>query len=212
VLGSDPAVKEAGVDPGYTFGGGKYLRAPDVGVGNVPNKPGWIEGVPEIAVEYASVGQDEDQLQLKISELLTFGTRYVWVVRLVGPRRVEVYTRGQPVFTATPGQSLTAPGILQNPVRVEALYDPEAAHEATLRNLLQRRGVESLEEALAASRKEGTDAGLLMARRQVLAMLVKFPLDAGDRERIASCTEGATLDAWIVRATTARSRDELFGR
>jgi hypothetical protein len=40
---------------------------------------------------------------------------------------------------------LTAPGILRNPVAVRALYDRDAAHEAVLRNLLQRHGYQDLD-------------------------------------------------------------------
>src|SRR5207244_2396240 len=38
VLGSDPAVEEAGIDTGYSPSS-DTLRAPDVAVGNVPNTP-----------------------------------------------------------------------------------------------------------------------------------------------------------------------------
>src|SRR5258705_11503956 len=55
VLDTDPAVEETGFDPGYTTAKGK-LHAPDVAVGNVPDRPGWIAGVPPLAVEYAGSG------------------------------------------------------------------------------------------------------------------------------------------------------------
>ena len=92
VVGWDPAVREAGVDVGYSPTP-DMLRAPEVAIGNVPDAPGWIKGVPDLAIEYADVGQDEDELQAKISELLSAGTTSLWVVRLTGPRRVEVYQR-----------------------------------------------------------------------------------------------------------------------
>ncbi|MEA2603082.1 MAG: hypothetical protein QOF89_4074 [Acidobacteriota bacterium] len=41
---------------------------------------------------------------------------------------------------ANPGEELRAPGILANPVPVEALYDREVALEVAFRNLLQRQG------------------------------------------------------------------------
>ncbi|CAK0780790.1 hypothetical protein CCP3SC15_70045 [Gammaproteobacteria bacterium] len=138
-LETDPGVDSAGIDAGYSFGP-QYLRAPDIAVGNVPNEPGWVKGVPPLAVEYADVGQNERELQEKIVELLNAGTRYVWVVRLSGLRRVEVYELGKKCRVALPGQQLRAPGILKNPVPIEALYDREAAHETALRNLLQRQG------------------------------------------------------------------------
>jgi hypothetical protein len=49
--------------------------------------------------------------------------------------------------------------VLQNLVPVEALYDPEAAHEAALRNLLQRRGFASLEAVREEGREEDREAG-----------------------------------------------------
>ncbi|MBI4705912.1 MAG: Uma2 family endonuclease, partial [Deltaproteobacteria bacterium] len=94
-LGTDPAATEAGVDAGYSPDPGT-LRAPDVAVGNVPDAPGWIRGVPALAVEYADTGQNEDDLAQKIDELLAAGTKLVWVVRLAGARRVEVHQQGNP--------------------------------------------------------------------------------------------------------------------
>ncbi|MEZ4299810.1 MAG: hypothetical protein R3B70_32980 [Polyangiaceae bacterium] len=154
VLETDPAVQAAGVDIGFSDKP-THLRAPDVSVGDIPNEPGWAATAPPLAVEYADRGQDEKELKAKIEELLGAGTRFLWVVRLTGPRRVEVHEPGKATRVAKPGEHLLAPGILQNPVPVNALYDREAAHEATLRNLLQRQGYESLEAALAESRREG---------------------------------------------------------
>src|SRR4051812_14570191 len=139
VVGWDPAVKEAGVDTGYSPEPG-MLRAPDVAVGNVPSKPGWVPGAPELAIEYADIGQDEAKLTQKVADLLAAGTRYLWVVRLTGPRRVEVHEPGKKVRKVLPGETLTAPGVLKNPVRIEALYDRGEAERATLTNLLQRAG------------------------------------------------------------------------
>ncbi len=160
-LESDPAVESAGFDPGFTPDE-ENLRAPDIAVGNVPDAPGWISGAPPLAVEYADVGQDERDLQKKIRTLLGAGTRYVWVVRLTGPRRVEVYEPHASRSLAYPGQQLKAPGILANPVPVEALYDPEAAHETALRNLLQRRGYADLD----AVREEGWEKGREKGREE----------------------------------------------
>lgn len=42
---------------------------PNIAVGNVPDDPGWVRGVPPLAVEYADVGQDEADLQSKIRAL-----------------------------------------------------------------------------------------------------------------------------------------------
>jgi hypothetical protein len=49
-------------------------------------------------------------------------------------------------------------GSLRNPVLVEALYDPHASMEATLRNLLQRAGYGSLDEVRAEGEAKGLAA------------------------------------------------------
>jgi Uma2 family endonuclease len=158
VLMTDPAVEEAGVDVGYGLDE-HNLRAPDVAVGNVPMRPGWVAGAPMLAVEYADTGTQEADLRDKIKALTARGTRWVWVVRLVGPRRVEVYEDGARTRTALPGSLLEAPGVLRNKVRVEELYDRRAALAATFRNLLQREGYESLEEVFQEGRQEGHQEG-----------------------------------------------------
>lgn len=158
VLETDPEVEAAGVDAGYSAGP-HMLRAPDIAVGNVPDTPGWVQGVPLLAVEYADVGQDEEELQTKIGELLSAGTRVVWVVRLVGPRRVEVYEPSVACRIVLPGEQLQVPGILRNLVPVEALYDRRAAHETALRNLLQRQGYQDLNAVRDESKEEGKTEG-----------------------------------------------------
>ncbi|NJL26439.1 MAG: hypothetical protein HC897_00500 [Thermoanaerobaculia bacterium] len=165
VLKSDPAVKQAGVETGYTLKP-DTLRAPDVAVGNVPLQPGWVTGAPPLAVEYADTGQDEADLKTKITEFFEGGTRFVWVVRLQGPRRVEVHEPGQAMRVALPGDQLEAPGILKNPVPVEALYDWEVGQEVALRNLLQRHGYESLDAVRAEAKAEGEARGRAEGRAQ----------------------------------------------
>ncbi len=199
VLDTDPAVQGAAVDAGFSPEPGT-LRAPDVSVGNVPDAPGWIRGTPPLAVEYADTGQDEEKLQEKIVDLLEAGTHFVWVVRLVGPRRVEVYEQGASVRVVTPGNRLAAPGILKNSVPVEALYDRDAAHEATLRNLLQRKGFESLEDVTTQGR-------LLEARAAVSRVLHrrKLPPSPEEQARIDACADLDTLARWIEEASVAGS-------
>jgi hypothetical protein len=205
VLDTDPAVEEAGIDAGYTTGP-QDLSAPDIAVGNVPDKPGWIAGVPSLAVEYAGSGQDEERLRQKIAHLLEQGTQWVWVVRLVGPRRVEVHARGGAMRIFGPGEELKAPGILKNAVPVEALYDRRTAHEVTLRNLLQRRGYEDLE----AVREEGREEGLATALLAVLSAR-KLEVPEEVRAKILACRDHAMLDEWIRRAAMATSLRNVFG-
>lgn len=114
-----------------------------------PRSLGWIRDVPPLAVEYASVGQNETALREKIDDLVRAGVRYLWIVRLTGPRRVEVYEEGQLTRTALPGETLSAPDVLQNPVPVEALYDRAVAHKVAFTNLLQREGYQDLDDVRA---------------------------------------------------------------
>jgi hypothetical protein len=136
--------------------------------------------VPPLAVEYAGPTQNEADLQTKIADLLAAGTRWVWVVRLSGPRRVEVYELERPVHTFTHGEELTAPGVLRNPVAVDALFVREASHEAVLRNLLQRRGYEGLDDVRAEGRNEGRDEGRDEGERRGLTEAVAGLCDVLD--------------------------------
>lgn len=204
MLDSDPVVEEAGIDTGYSPSS-DMLRAPDIAVGNVPNTPGWVQGAPPLAVEYCDTGQDEKELAVKISELLSAGTRIVWVVRLSGPRRVEVHENGQEPRLLGPGEELTAPGILQNPIPVEALYDRQAAHAVTFRNLLQRQGYRDLDEV----RNEGERQAL---RDSILAVLQArgLAVDGAAHSALAAISDSVALRRLLTRAATVATADEVF--
>ncbi len=204
VLDSDPDVEWAGVDAGFAPEPGT-LRAPDVAVASPGDARGWIPGVPPLALEYAAHGQDEEDLQRKITELLEKGTLQVWVVRLIGPRRVEVYAPGQPLRIMGPGDQLEVPGILRNPVPVEALYDRRAGHKATLRNLLQREGYEDLEAVLREGREEGL-------AESILTLLQGRGISvSGDVEtRITACRNTTTLKAWLLAAARVDRAEAIF--
>lgn len=189
-LETDPDVEWGGVDAGFTPDSGT-LHAPDVAIGHGGAERGWIPGAPPLAVEYAARGQDEQELQDKIAELLQSGTQQIRMVRLIGPRRVEVYRTDEAMRLVGPGETLTAPGLLRNPVPIEALYDRDAAHRATLRNLLQREGYESLDAVRRESRAEGVNQGISQGiskgiAESILALLTERGLivDTPTRERI----------------------------
>ncbi len=216
VLETDPDVESAGVDTGFAPAP-DILRAPDVAVGNVPNAPGWVAGVPPLAVEYADTGQNEDDLAKKIKELFAYGTKYIWVVRLNGPYFVEVYEAGKPMYRVLSGQTLTAPGVLRNPVPVDALYNREVAHEVTLRNLLQRQGYESVEAIKAKSEAQGLAKGAAKGKiegtKTTLKRLIKrrfktFPKWAEQRIETASIEQ---LEAWTEDLLDATDLKHLLG-
>jgi Uma2 family endonuclease len=205
VLGTDPDVKSAGIDVGYTFDDehGDHLRAPDVAVGDIPDAPGFVKGVPPLAVEYASRGQDETELQAKIAEFLAAGTRWIWVVRLMGPRRVEVYASDGTVKVFGPGQVLRAEGILKNDVPVEALYDRDAAMKATFRNLLNRSGYASLDEVRDEGRDEGRAGELRRSVRLACDLLAIEWTDA--RSAHVEALDLAGLEALVASIKEARA-------
>ena len=209
VLASDPAVTEAGFDAGFVPSS-KTMRAPDIAVGNVPDRPGWIQGVPPLAVEYASVGQDEEALATKIAEFLAQGTQWIWVVRLDVPRRVEIHTAGAPVVVRGVGDILTAPGVLKNPVPVEALFDQRVANAVTLSNLLERYGYASLEAVRDEGREEGREEGALAGRRATLrtAFELRFgALSAAVSQALENAPAGR-IDTLLARALTLSSAEE----
>lgn len=218
VLGTDPKVEWAGIDAGFSPRPGD-LRAPDIAVGGpATEESGWIRGTPELAVEYAGVGQDEAERGRKIKDLMSAGTRFVWVVRLVGPQRVEVYEAGKSPRLCGLGDQLEAPGVLANAVPVRAFFDREAGFDATLRNLLQRRGYEDLEAILKEGRAEGHAEGLAEGHaeglRQGLRALLEargLHLDALQREQIETCQDSRMLEGWLEQAKKAASTAEVLG-
>ena len=108
------------------------------------------------------------------------------------------------------GEELVAPGILRNPIPVDALYDRRLAHGVELRNLLQREGYASLD----AVRAEGATRGALEQSRAALRRILEVrgiaigpPQDAA----IEGCGDLGTLDAWQRRAILAASAADVFG-
>lgn len=218
VLDSDPAVKRAGVDTGLKLGKGT-LRAPDVAVNFEGDEGTWASRAP-LVVEYAGAGQDESELRLKIRELLVGGTRWIWVVRLTGAARVEVHEPGVPMQIVGLDQELTAPGVLALPVPVRALFERDAAHEATLRNLLAAQGYRNLEDVRAEGRQEGLQEGRQEGREEERAAARRalreaiaargWRLDEGGGAQIEQCRESAQIARWIVRTVTAPSLAAVF--
>ncbi len=211
VLDSDPTAPPAGVDAGIALSN-NTLRAPDVAVGIGPERRGWSTTVPPLAVEYAADGQDNADLLKKIDEFLTAGTRWVWVVRLTGPRRVEVHERGMPVRVVPQGENLEAPGLLKNAVPVEALFDRGAAQQATLRNLVQQQGYDSFEDALRKNREAGRDEGLKKGRDEGLELGL-LPLQRQFARRLGRALteeERATLLARFDTAGPERLGDVVL--
>jgi len=164
-------------------------------------------------VEYAGPGQDEADLQVKIGELLEAGSRFIWVARLIGPRRVEVHRPGQPVQVFGSGDNLEAPGILRNPIPVDALFERVAADRAVLRNLLQRAGYQDLDavrdEGRERGREEGRSEGIA---ESILALLAGrgLEVEAQVGGRVRACRDPDQLRAWLLAAARVTDPARLF--
>lgn len=205
VIKSDPKVKRAGVEVGVSTHPG-MLRAPDVAVLSDDGRDDdWERTAPPLAIEYAGPGQDFQDLKLKIKELLDAGTRYLWVVRLDGPRRVEVHEPGKRVVVRVFGERLEAPGVMENDIPVEALFSQDAAEGVILRNLLQRFGYRDIdavrEEGVEEGRAEGRAEGQDQALREVCARLLsrRFPGQEAARDALLARCDADAL-RWMVEA------------
>lgn len=96
---------------------------------------------------------------------------------------------------------LEAPGVLRNPVPVPVLFDRDAAHDVVLRNLLQRRGYDNLDDV----REEGViDAILTLLRGR------GFAVDAAIEDRLRACHDRETLQAWLLNAARVEQAGLIF--
>lgn len=95
------------------------------------------------------------------------------------------------------GELLEAPGVLENPIPVEALYSPHAAETVVLRNLLQRFGYSDLE----AVRRRGHAEGRSQTLRDIVARQLarRFLGQVAEREALMASVSLEDLD-WLVDA------------
>ena len=100
---------------------------------------------------------------------------------------------------------LLAPGILQNPVPVRALYNRDVACDEALRNLLQRRGFTSLEAVQAESEARGEAQAVLK-----LLEIRGLRVTEAQRQTILDCRDIEQIGIWLQRAISADSADSLF--
>jgi len=197
IIATDPLVEQAGVDVGYAITP-NTMRAPDISVGHVPDRDGWVPGVPPLAIEYAASGQDEHELTRKIADLLGHGTQAVWVVRLSTPRHVEVWTPGNPMQVAEVGDELTAPGILARPVPVAALFDRRIARDTALGNLLAGLGYPSLDAVRDEGRDQGMDLGMRKAIRTLASARFGAAATALDADLDAAPAPALERAVWLA--------------
>ena len=104
---------------------------------------------------------------------------------------------------------------------VKALYDREAAHAVTLRNLLERQGYRDLDEVRSEGRDEGRqeeraegeqEGHRQALRESVLAVLAArgLPVDDVSRAALDAVADPEALRRHPARAVTAATSDEVF--
>lgn len=189
---------DAGVEVGFDLGS-DTLRAPDVAILAPGEGDDWAKQAPPLAIEYADAGQNEKELARKTAQLLAAGTRAVWVVRLVGPNRVEVHTSDAdaPRILGA-GDDLTLEGVLPRPIPVAAFFDSALAEQVAFRNLLDGFGFKhpeaAFEEGLQEGRQEGRQEGLRAA-----AVLLLRARGERDPDRIAAALDERELLALFAK-------------
>ena len=126
----------------------------------------------------------------------------MWIVRLGGIQHVEVHTAAAPKQVFHSHEKLTLPGVLQNPVPVAALFDPDQAERLALRNLLDRFGYvhpdAAREEGRQEGREEGREEGVTQGLRRAA---VAYLRGRGHPDAVA---HAATLDTDAILALLAR--------
>ena len=210
IIRFDPKVQYAGTDVGYSPDAGT-LRAPDISVIPGAPGPGWYNGVPPLAIEYADVGQNEEKLAEKIADLLSAGTQRIWVVRMVGPRHIEEHTSEGSTIRGSGGVT-SAPGILANPIPVDAFYDAELGLSVALANMLERFGYRSVDDIRAEGREEGREEGRTRTLRQSLrAILEKRGLAIGaDAEAAIDAAGSDDLQRWLLSSVDAATANDVI--
>jgi hypothetical protein len=102
-------------------------------------------------------------------------------------------------------------------VPVAVLFDREAAHEATLVDLLQRKGYRDLEQVRedgkAEGQAEGKEEGEIMVLRDARLLVLAQRGRATTLEQesgVAACGDPDQLRQWLRCSVVARSAVEVF--
>lgn len=209
VVGTDPDAVHPMLYAGYTPDP-TILRAPDISVGRFVGGSGWIQGAPELAIRYVEPDQDREDLARFVFELLTAGTRWVWVVWLGGPARVDVHSFAVLKRSYASGERIPAPGVLRNPVLTDALYLRELALAAAAVNLAQTRGFSDLEalheEGCKLGERRGKRAGRREGLREAIQLAAQargWTLSEAQREALRWCDDREKLESWLAELVQA---------
>jgi len=168
----------------------------------------------EVAFEVVHT-QSDKQIRTRAEDLSARGVRRFFAI-FVKKGTVGEWSVKDKIFLFLDIDGEISDPTLATPVRVRALLDAVEADNGVARALLaknnpvlqaeqQRRHAQGLEEG----REEGLLAGKATA---VLAVLAArgHSVSPSLRETILACADEQRLDAWLVKAATAASADELL--
>ena len=191
---SDTCIRREGIDPAT---GQRYLE--------------------EMAFEVVNT-QRLSEVTAKAEDLAARGVRRVFAVFV--RRGVVSEWRGDQ-WEAIPDDGHIEDRCLVAPLPVAALLRASALGGAAVRGLLARGEPElvrllkeSEQQGVAQGVAQGVVQGELRGRRAVLRALLSargIVTSEEDLARIEACEDGATLDAWAVRAASASRAAEVFG-
>ncbi len=179
---SDTCIRREGIDPAT---GARYLE--------------------EVAFEVVNTQRLSD-VTAKAEDLAARGVRRVFAVFV--RRGVVSEWRGDQ-WEAIPDDGFIDDPSLAAPLPVAALLRASALGTAAVRGLIARAEPEML-RVIAESEQRGEQRGRRAALRALL-LARGIAVDGRASARIDACDQVAALEAWIVRAATAATIEEVTG-
>lgn len=174
----------------------------------------------EIAFEVCDTERDA-HLTTKVKRLAARGVRRLFYVD-VDTRTLHEWRHDPGDWVALGAEAEIVDRCFRVPIPARALVDRVLADDTVARALLaghnrviaaaiERERSDARQHGIEVGHKTGLEAGVVVARREVLRMLLgQLPLSDDDQRRIDACVDVATLDRWIRRAPGAASAAEVF--
>lgn len=93
------------------------VRSPDIAfvrtsrLGEIADRRKYLPFAPDLAVEIISPDETAEQIQEKVADYLSTGSRLIWVI-YPRTRTVQVHAPGQPIAVLTAGETLDGQDVL----------------------------------------------------------------------------------------------------
>ncbi len=148
----------------------------------------------------------------KVEKLAARGVRRLFALR-VAARAVYEWDHAHHDWIELAPDAVITDRCFRVPVPARALVDRILADNTVAQALIARRNPVIVAE-VERGEARGEARGALRGRREALRTLLTargLTCSAEHDARIEACDEAATLDAWITRAATAKSSEDVFG-